>query len=159
MEFSDVAGVAADAVGQPGARTFLLQFYGEWGRHTYLLEKGQVAALAAGADQLMKEIGIFADAAVSAPVLIDELPRFRIAQLALGYSEEDAAVVLTIQSVSEEDDSVTYRLTIDQLGAAARQGAAAVEGGRPRCPHCGLAMDSDGHACPATNGDLRHYRA
>lgn len=159
MEFSNVAGFAAGAVGEPGARTFLLQFYGEWGRHTYLLEKGQVAALAAGAHQLMKEIGVFADSAVAAPLLIDELPRFRIAQLALGYSEEDEGVVLTIQSVSEQDESVTYLLTIDQLGAAARQGAAAVEGGRPRCPRCGLAMDPDGHACPTNNGDLSHYRA
>lgn len=159
MEFTDVAGFAADAVGEPGARTFLLQFYGDWGRHTYLLEKGQVAALTAGAEQLMKELGVAADPTVAAPVLIDELPRFRVAQLALGYSEEDETVVLTIQSVSEDDESVTYRMTIDQLGAGARQGGIAVEGGRPQCPNCGLAMDPDGHACPATNGDLRHYRA
>jgi len=159
VEYTDVAGFAADAVGEPGARTFLLQFYGEWGRHTYLLEKGQVAALAAGAEQLMKEIGLSADASVAAPVLIDELPRFRVAQLALGYSEDDEQVVLSLESVSEDDEPATYRVTIDQLGAAARQGVIAVEGGRPRCPHCGLAMDSDGHACPTTNGDLRHYRA
>jgi uncharacterized repeat protein (TIGR03847 family) len=159
VEFTDVAGFAADAVGEPGARTFLLQFYGDWGRHTYLLEKGQVAALAAGADQLMKEIGVAADPTITAPILIDELPRFRIAQLSLGFSEEDEQVLLTIQSVSEDDEAATYRITVDQLGAAARQGAVAVEGGRPRCPNCGLAMDPDAHACPATNGDLRHYRA
>ena len=158
MEYTDVAGFAADAVGEPGSRTFLLQFYGDWGRHTYLLEKGQVAALAAGADQLIKEIGVVTDATVTAPILIDEVPQFRIGQLALGYSEDQSLAVVTLQSVDEDAEPVTYRLSIDQLAAAARQGAVAVEGGRPRCPSCGLAMDPDGHACPATNGDLRHHQ-
>ena len=158
MEFTDVRGFAADAIGEPGARTFLLQIYGDWGRHTYLLEKGQVAALAAGADQLIREAEVVVDTSLDAPILIDEIPRFRVAQLGLGFDREADVALLTISSVADTDDDVLYRMSIDVLAAAARQGAVAVAGGRPACPDCGLAMDPAGHACPKTNGDLRNHQ-
>jgi len=158
MEYSDVATLAASAIGEPGERTFLLQLTGPWGRHTYLLEKGQVAALAHGTYELLRETAGEVDSSVIAPPLFDELPRFRISQLALGYDEVDKTVALTFESVSEDDESVTYRMPIDVLAAAARQAEEAVGGGRPTCPKCGLAMDPAGHACPTTNGDLRHHR-
>lgn len=158
MEYSDVEGFAADAAGEPGARTFLLQLTGPWGRHTYLVEKAQVDALAAGIDHLISETDDIPDLDVAAAVLIEEPPRFRVAHLALGYDESIGLGMLTIASVAVEDDEITYRLTLHQLAAAARQGVAAVAGGRPPCPKCGLAMDPEGHACPTTNGDLRHHR-
>ncbi len=158
MKYSDVTGFAADAIGQPGDRTFLLQLYGSWGRNTYLLEKGQVAALAAGAEQLMKEVDYELGEIAAAPILIDEVPHFRIGQLGLGWDDATQEVILTIDSVSDGDEQVVYRMTMEQLSAAARQGAEAVTSGRPACERCGLAMDSTGHACPATNGDLRNHR-
>lgn len=157
MDYSDVAGFAAGAIGEPGARTFLLQFTGPWGRHTYLLEKGQVAALAAGTDQLLREVGRTAGDA-TAPELIDDVPRFRVNQLGLGFDELENVALITIESVAETDDDVTYRMDLVHLTAAADQGALAVTGGRPACPKCGLAMDPEGHACPTTNGDLRNHR-
>jgi len=158
MEYSDVEGFAADAAGEPGARTFLLQLTGPWGRHTYLVEKAQVDALAAGIDHLISETDDVPDLSVAATSLIKEPPRFRVAHLGLGYDESIGLGMLTIASVAVDDDEITYRLTLHQLAAAARQGAAAVAGGRPPCPKCGLAMDPEGHACPTTNGDLRHHR-
>ena len=158
MDYSDVAEFAAGAIGEPGARTFLLQLTGPWGRHTYLLEKGQVAALSAGTDQLLREMGQPTGAVTAAPDLIDDVPRFRVSQLGLGYDELDGVAVLTVESVAEGDDDVTYRMTLGQLAAAAQQGATAVTGGRPPCPNCGLAMDPDTHACPTTNGDLRNHQ-
>jgi len=158
MEYADVTGLAADAVGEPGDRTFLLQFFGAWGRNTYLLEKGQVAALAAGAQQLMKEVDHVIGELTPAPLLIDEVPHFRIGQLGLGWDEATQEVLLTMDSVNDGDEQVVYRLRMEQLAAAARQGTAAVTSGRPSCERCGLAMDPAGHACPATNGDLRNHR-
>ena len=158
MEYSNVTGLASDAIGQPGERTFLLQFFGEWGRNTYVLEKGQVAALAAGARQLMKEVDYLPGEIPAAPTLIDEVPSFRIGQLGLGWDESTEEALLTIDSVSDGDESVVYRIRIEVLAAAARQGEAAVTSGRPTCERCGLAMDPEGHACPATNGDLRNHR-
>ena len=158
MEYSDVEGFAADAAGEPGARTFLLQLTGPWGRHTYLVEKAQVDALAAGIKHLLAETDDTPDPTVNAALLEEEIPQFRVANLALGYDESIKMGMLSISSVSEDDEDVTYRLTLDQLAAAARQGEIAVAGGRPSCPKCGLAMDPDGHTCPTTNGDLRHHR-
>ena len=158
MEYSGVTGFAADAVGQPGDRTFLLQLFGEWGRNTYLLEKGQVAALAAGVRQLMKEVDYKLGEVSAAPTLIDEIPHFRIGQLGLGWDDTTAEAVMTLDSVSDGDEQVVYRLSLETLVAAARQGEAAVTAGRPECERCGLAMDPEGHACPATNGDLRNHR-
>ncbi len=158
MEYSDVTGFAAGAIGEPGARTFLLQFTGPWGRHTYLLEKGQVAALSAGTDQLLRDMGRTDEPAGTAPDLVDELPRFRVSQIGLGYDELSEVISLTIESVAEGDDDVTYQMDLKHLMAATKQGASAVVGGRPACPECGLAMDPEGHACPTTNGDLRNHR-
>lgn len=158
MEYSEISGFAADAIGEPGSRTFLLQFFGDFGRNTYLLEKGQVAALAAGADQLVDEVGFTVGELDAAPTLIDEVPHFRVGQLGLGWDKATERVIITIESVSDGDEEVTYRLTMEQLLAAARQGELAVTGGRPHCERCGLAMDPDGHACPNTNGDLRDHR-
>lgn len=158
MDYSEISGFAADAVGEPGSRTFLLQFFGAFGRNTYLLEKGQVAALVAGTDQLIKEVGLTVGEVEPAPLLIDEVPHFRIGQLGLGWDEATERVIITVESVAEGDEQVTYHLSIEQLVAAARQGEVAVGGGRPHCEHCGLAMDPDGHACPTTNGDLRNHR-
>ena len=158
MEYTDVTGFAADAIGEPGARTFLLQFFGEWGRHTYLLEKGQVAALAAGAHQLVREVGFEPEDVPLAPVLFDEVPKFRVGQLGLGWDEGSELVVLSIDSVNDGDDRAIYRLSMPLLLAAAKQGEIAVTGGRPACPRCGLAMDPEGHGCPSTNGDLSNHR-
>ena len=158
MEYSPVDGFVADAIGEPGERTFLLQFYGDWGRHTYLLEKVQVAALAAGATELMREIDYELGEVADPPPLLDEVPRYRVGQVGLGWDESAEQVVITIESVNDGDDSATYRLSLEQLAAGASRGEAAVAGGRPRCERCGLAMDPEGHACPATNGDLRNHR-
>lgn len=158
MDYPGVTGLAADAIGQPGERTFLLQFFGSWGRNTYLLEKGQVAALVAGAQQLLKEVGYELGDVDPAPVLIDEVPHFRIGQLGLGWDESAAEVLLTVDSVNDGDERAVYHMAMETLIAAARQGEKAVLSGRPTCERCGLAMDPDGHACPTTNGDLRNHR-
>jgi len=157
MEYTDVSAFAAGAIGEPGQRTFLLQFIGPWGRHTYLLEKGQVAALADGANRLLTQI--VGGAEPTAPEeLLDEVPRFRIGQLELGYDGEGEAALVVLHSVAAGDEPTTYRLTMELLVTGARQGDAAVAGGRPSCPNCGLAMDPEGHVCPTTNGDLRHHQ-
>lgn len=158
MDYPDVTGFVADAIGPPGERTFLLQFHGSWGRHTYLLEKGQVAALVAGTAQLEKEVDYTLGDVSRPPLLMDEVPKFRVGQLGLGWDDASQEVVMTVESVNDGDESATYRMPLEHLIAGARQGHEAVSAGRPRCERCGLAMDPEGHACPTTNGDLRNHR-
>jgi hypothetical protein len=76
----------------------------------------------------------------------------------LQYREDPDTITIVLVPTVDDIDSVSFEVTPAQLDAAARNGAAAVRAGRPRCPRCGLAMDPDGHHCPSTNGDLRNHR-
>jgi uncharacterized repeat protein (TIGR03847 family) len=151
---------AAGADGPPGQRTFFLQVAAESGPVSFLLEKAQVAALSLEADKLLQQIGFAGAGADVSGALIDAMlvPEFRVAEIHLQYREAAGTVSIIVVPTVDDLDPVTFDVTPGQLDAAARDGGAAVRAGRPRCPRCGLAMDPDGHPCPATNGDLRHHR-
>lgn len=150
----------AGAIGEPGERVFLLQFDLGGELATFLLEKGQVAALAEQSLELLDQAG-FAGAGeglepgeLVAPVDIE----FRVAAMQLTYTEDTGLVALLLGSTEEDTEPIAYELTPAQLDAAARIGREAVAAGRPICPHCGLAKDRGGHNCPIGNGDLRGHR-
>lgn len=150
----------AGAVGEPGDRTFLLQFVQGNERASYVLEKGQVEALSEQSEELLESVGhagAGAEVPESEPWYPDDL-RFRVGAMQLAYIQATSEFTLTLVPVDEDTESVVYTLTAEQIGAAARDGLVAVGAGRPKCPRCGLAMDPLGHHCPATNGDLRDYR-
>lgn len=156
------AGVfAIGYLGVPGERTFYFQLVDGGSPHAYLLEKGQVAAFAEHAVRLLDAIGFAgAGAELDPPQVVepDEVA-FRIGAMQLGYDEDTGLIALTLSPTEEDEPSVVHRVTPAQLDAAARAGGVSVGEGRPRCPKCSLAMDSDGHICPTSNGDLRHHRA
>lgn len=150
----------AGAIGEPGDRVFLLQFDQGGQLATFVLEKGQVAALAEQSLELLDQAG-FAGAGdgldpgeLVAPVDIE----FRVAAMQLTYSEDSGLVALLLGSTEEDTEPVAFELSPAQLDAAARSGRDAVAAGRPRCPRCGLAKDRTGHNCPISNGDLRGHR-
>jgi uncharacterized repeat protein (TIGR03847 family) len=150
----------AGAVGEPGDRTFLIQVVQSESRLSYLLEKGQVEALGEQAQELLENVGLAgagSDLPTNEPWYPEEL-EFRIGAMQLGYEEATGIIAIVLIPTDSGDEHVSYDLTPAQLGAAARDGLAAVGSGRPKCPSCGLAMDPTGHHCPATNGDLRGYR-
>lgn len=150
----------AGAVGEPGARTFMLQFVQNDVRTSYVLEKAQVAALAEQSRELLHNVGLGgagSDLPGAEPWYADDVA-FRVAAMQLAHTEASGLFTLALLPTEEATDSVAYTLSAAQLGAAARDGLAAVEAGRPKCPRCGLAMDPTGHHCPATNGDLRNHR-
>ena len=150
---------AAGAIGEPGDRTFLLQFETEETLDTYLLEKGQVAALGEQSIDLLNRIGFTgAGSEVDTSLLRPESLVFRVGEMQLGYSEDSGIVTLVLGSVDETEVDIAYDLTPAMLDAAARSGLETVAAGRPTCPRCGLAMDPDGHHCPSNNGDLREHQ-
>lgn len=154
-----VTAFSAGAVGEPGERTFLLQFHGRAGVSSYLLEKGQVAALSMQARDLLDRVGFGGSGATIdlRPLEEPEELRFRVGEIQLTYAEDTGEVTIMLVSVAE-DDRVQYTLTPAMLDAAAGGAAEAVTAGRPPCPRCGLAMDTEGHSCPTNNGDLREHR-
>jgi uncharacterized repeat protein (TIGR03847 family) len=88
---------------------------------------------------------------------------FRVAQLTIGFDEEEEAVVLlaTPLTLEEREGELVQREDAEPQFAAriSRQQAihlttniaGALAGGRPRCPLCGQPLD-DSHVCVKQNG-------
>jgi uncharacterized repeat protein (TIGR03847 family) len=172
-ELDPVTRLTADAVGEPGRRTFYLQAADARGDQvTLLVEKEQVRRLAENLQAWLPELAASRpeDPAEAAAAEASELslaeplePDFRVGQLSLSYDPERdrVLVVATELQVEDEDDDpleapepleVRLYVTRPQLRVLARHGAQVVARGRPPCPLCGNPLDPSGHICPALNG-------
>ncbi len=151
---------AAGAIGEPGNRTFMLQLDTATGRSTYLLEKNQLAVLSEQSLDMLDHIGFTGVGTALEPPAVEEPDEFefRVGSVQLSYEEGSGLVTLAIGPLDDDEDTVRYQMTPAVLDAAVRHGLEVVAAGRPACPRCGLAMDSEGHHCPKDNGDLRHHR-
>ena len=145
-----VTRFVAGAVGPPGRRTFYLEVDGEW----FLVEKQQVAALAARGLDLARQLGV-PERDPGPPLGEPGEPAFRVVEIGIGVEDGEAVIVLSPDGSSGEEP-VAFTVTGDQLEAMARRALTSVAAGRPACRFCGLPIDPGGHACPASNGDLRH---
>jgi uncharacterized repeat protein (TIGR03847 family) len=170
-DLDPVTRLTADAVGEPGQRTFLIQAASGPDQITLLVEKEQVRVLAQRVIAWLPELAAerpedpvevraaeAGDLSLSEPVE----PDFRVGQLALTYDpDRDRVVVVATELVPEEDEpdelgpeprEVRLWVTRPQLRVMARHGAQVVQQGRPPCPLCGNPLDPTGHVCPAQNG-------
>lgn len=167
-ELDPLTHLTADAVGEPGQRTFFLQAASGARQVTLLLEKEQVRLLAERltgwlptlAVERPEDPGEVAVAEASAMALREPLePEFRVGQLTFAYdAERDRVVVTAAELVGEEDEAqlraqeIRLVATRPQLRMLARHGAEVVGRGRPTCQLCGNPLDAAGHVCPALNG-------
>ena len=161
----------ADAVGDPGERTFFLQVGGDFGAYTYLVEKEQVAVLAEKLREVLMLIDTSDTVRVSEPARDPALaltepsePEFRVGSIGLAYDEDSDRILVFVQPVEAEEEEnieetgVRFILRRDQVRAFVLHALAVVGEGRPLCPLCGLPIDPDGHDCPASNGHrLGHF--
>jgi uncharacterized repeat protein (TIGR03847 family) len=181
VELDPVDRITADAVGEPGSRTFYLQARKGPEVLTVILEKEQVRLLAASILEILQRVGLDTDpTAVPDETLELEQPieaNWRAGRLSIGYQEERDLMVLDVEEAlvdpdiegeaSEappeveaagegEEDRVPEEARLwasrEQMLALARHGAEVVEAGRPSCQFCGHPMDPEGHWCPASNG-------
>jgi uncharacterized repeat protein (TIGR03847 family) len=171
-ELDPVTRLTADAVGEPGRRTFYLQAADARGDQvTLLVEKEQVRRLAENLQAWLPELaaGRPEDPAEAAAAEAGELalaeplePDFRVGQLSLSYdAERDRVLVVATELLADEEEEpleppepleVRLYVTRPQLRVLARHGAQVVARGRPLCPLCGNPLDPTGHICPAQNG-------
>jgi uncharacterized repeat protein (TIGR03847 family) len=156
--YDTVESWVAGATGRPGERTFMIQFTADDGTHAYVLEKAQVAALVMEARRLLGVIGGPAERAAARTLDDGVVPEFRVAEIHLSFEESESLVRIRLLPTTDDVDVVEFAVGPAVFGAALPAAQRAVEGGRPACPRCGLAMDPDGHHCPVTNGDLRGHR-
>jgi uncharacterized repeat protein (TIGR03847 family) len=170
-DLDPVTRLTADAVGEPGQRTFYLQAASGADQVTLLVEKEQVRRLAESLQSWLPELAADrpedpAEAAAAEAGQLDLAeplePDFRVGQLALTYDRERDRVVLVATELVPRDPElgepeheareVRLWVTRPQLRVMARHGAQVVEQGRKPCPLCGNPLDPSGHVCPAQNG-------
>lgn len=166
-DLNPVTHITADAVGEPGQRTFYIQARQGSRLVTLLCEKQQVAALALGIEQLLEQIAQKdaslvgrSDEVLDIDMSLDEPldPAFRVGQMGLGYDEDRNLLVLVAQELLPEGEdpstasSARFWGTPVQMRTMARHAAQVVAAGRPICPLCGAPIDPEGHFCPRRNG-------
>jgi uncharacterized repeat protein (TIGR03847 family) len=172
MELGLVDRITADAIGEPGMRTFYLQARAGEELVTVIVEKEQVELLARSVLELLADVAQETELTGSdenALTLEEPLdPRWRAGRLSIGFDHEQDRFLLEIDEftpeveeeeeedprslVPEEPESISLWASREQMLALARHGDVVVTRGRPRCQFCGNPIDPEGHACPATNG-------
>jgi uncharacterized repeat protein (TIGR03847 family) len=175
MDLEQVDRITADAVGEPGSRTFYLQMRSGGEVVSVLLEKQQLQLLASSIEELLGQLERATDAAAGADAGLEEPlePLWRVGRLSLGYHEDLDLVLLEVEELVPEDEEseeetdvapeavpepeperqrIRVWATREQMLGLARHGSAVVAAGRPLCQFCGNPLDPAGHTCPAMNG-------
>jgi uncharacterized repeat protein (TIGR03847 family) len=170
IELDDVDGLGTGAVGEPGQRAFYIQARTEATQLTVLVEKEQVALLAAEAVAFLDKIAddypeLPFDIPTGQSVLREPtVPLFRARLIGLGFDPERELVLIELRERADDeaeepsdddpdDEGYVARIyaTRAQVRAMAARGIEAVAGGRPPCPLCEQPMDPSGHTCPRWN--------
>lgn len=170
MDLGVVDSITADAIGEPGMRTFYIQARAGEQLVTVIVEKEQVELLARSVLELATEVppDDAEDDDEDGQTLEDPVdPRWRAGRLSIGFDDEQDRFLLEIDEyvpevdeeeddprslLTEEPESISMWASREQMLALARHGTAVVSRGRPRCQFCGNPIDPEGHVCPATNG-------
>ena len=172
MELGPVDRITADAVGEPGDRTFYIQARAGSELVTVIVEKQQVQLLAASVLELLEDAPETESTADEPTMNLEEPldPRWRAGRLSIGFDQERDLFLLEVEewqpeledlgdddpglmAVPEiEPESIRILASPAQMLALSRHGAAVAARGRPTCQFCGNPIDAEGHACPAMNG-------
>jgi len=180
IELDRVDALGAGAIGVPGERVFYIQADKADARLTVVVEKEQVALLAAEAvaflDRLSDEYPEAGGEPSSslhpsaAQVTEPAVPLFRARMIGLGFEPDRQLVLLELRERADDDEDededapvvpdpgvddegyvARIFATRAQVRAMATRGAEAVAGGRPLCQLCNFPMDPAGHICPRWN--------
>jgi uncharacterized repeat protein (TIGR03847 family) len=164
VDLGPVQQLVARALGPPGRRTFRLVAASRMGTAWLWLEKEELQVLGMTIEQLLGQLPL--DPALVAatisreeaagPDVPEERPavEFRVGRLSMGYEERsDLFVLMAHADDADPDGPPTFRCEASrrQLRALARQIAAICAAGRPRCPLCGVPLETPKHPCPRLN--------
>ena len=150
-------------VGEPGQRTFYLQFSSREGVRTFSIEKFLVQSLIENISNILREIRAknpllpreklaFDDKPLDAPIE-DE---FRIEKVEIFYLENTNSLSITVsQDGSEFAQSFSCEVSLPLGEQFVRRARAVIEAGRRSCPFCGSPINPEGHICPRANGYRR----
>lgn len=170
-DLNPVQHIVADAVGEPGKRTFFLQARAGAQLVSIVLEKQEVGSLAVSVLQLLEELEKMHPglrlATQSKKNLRPEQPMdplFRVGQLSIGYDEDEDKIWLIAKALMVNDDNqivdpsrddvpgVRFVASREQMRAMSEHALEVIGQGRPVCPLCGRPIDRNGHFCARTDG-------
>lgn len=170
-DLNPVQQIVADAVGEPGKRTFYLQARGHSDTVSLVMEKQEVNSLALSVLQLLEELEAqYSDlqpASARGHESVLELPvepAFRVGELSIGYDEDEDMIWLIAkalvlnddgQIVDPDEESVPAVRIVASRGlmrAMSEHALEVIAQGRPICPLCGRPIDRSGHFCPRSDG-------
>jgi uncharacterized repeat protein (TIGR03847 family) len=165
-DFGLLEGVGAEAVGQPGQRTFRLIARSDTASASLWMEKEQLTALGTAIQQQIVRLGRPAARERPVPLISgSDIPQrpdveFHLGQIGLGFDETKDEFVVVAYPVDREETAEsgwTGHLTLAQARSLSREIERVVNAGRPRCPLCGLLIEGPIHSCPRSNGHAKEF--
>jgi len=164
IDFGLVDAVDAEALGEPGARTFRLRAAAGSSTAALWMEKEQLSGLGHAISALLAERA--REKPRVAPVLtrVDDFGaspdvELHVVRLGLDYDGDGGQDVVMLLADDREalqrGDTPAFRMEIARMHALGlmQQISSVVSAGRPLCPLCGTALEGDGqHFCPGSNG-------
>jgi uncharacterized repeat protein (TIGR03847 family) len=177
-ELGPVEIVGAEAIGQPGQRRFRLFALVRDIAVALWMEKEQLNNLSIALDSILAQLTegriLRTEAQASpfpppeeAPANFPAKPNyeFQVGQLRISYDEKRNLLVLISvpleivmepgqepQVVLREEDTLSFRFTLQQAQQLTRAITVLVSSGRPVCPLCRTPLDGGPHACVKQNG-------
>ena len=173
LDFGKVSSLEAEAIGEPGQRTFRLRISSGERTASLWLEKEQLQAVALALMRLLVQMGqpeyIPAAGAVANPLSpFPEQPSLdlKVGRLGLGFDQTEGNIVLFAyeaeeseeepEQVEEDPEQAEAALACRAAPAQCRDLVAMIEGivaaGRPICRLCLGPIDPEGHVCARFNG-------
>jgi len=173
--FTEVDRFTVGTIGQPGDRTFFLQFRAGSVLVSTSLEKSQVAAISERLQYMLKEIRLVHPLAPRPSLNRDSLPldipvtdEFRVGSIAIFYDEASEKIQIDLRELDlgddEMDDDISgidgvevLRIFITPTQANIFQDRAelVIAAGRQPCPFCSMPINPEGHLCARANGYRR----
>lgn len=163
-DLGPVTRLEADAVGQPGRRTFRLIVAGKEGTASLWLEKEELQALGVAIDQLLARVSdqtewklYGAEPAPYEPVedfASNPSVEFKVGQLSLGFESETNLFVLLVHDMVDDPEgpaTLTFLATATQVRSLTGRIESVISAGRPRCRLCGDPIEPEGHNCVRCN--------
>ena len=162
-DFGAVEEIDAEAIGEPGQRTFRILAEHEQAVASLWVEKEQLQALGMIMEQQLARLARRRQ--VQAQPILSLASRFqgratidfKVGRLAVGYDERRNVFTITahdLDDVDEQHATFTCSATAPQVAALAAKIADVVAAGRPRCPLCGAPIEG-AHVCPLANGHVK----
>ena len=150
----------AEAIGEPGNRTFRLRVLSRGDAASLWLEKEQLAALTLAIRQLLEQTDDDDSDGEEQDTLRTSFPEppkvdFKLGKLGIGYDEAERIVtIFAYETESAADAAPTFscQLTRGQCRTFADHAEETISAGRPLCVVCGAPIDNDGHRCQRRNG-------